>query len=162
MCIGDQFSYSVLWVVLWTSVTKYYANFWELLLPTLWPPSRFRNWQRLLSEAFARCVKNLKRRARVSWYVATLFACPSTTTSGACDHKLANNSNAAHMDPIIKKIFRSLKSVEQYFASAGPGAHVPIMSVTDMYYFDRSTYMVILLPTYLQLNSCIIYYWNLC
>ena len=103
MCIGDQFSYSVLWVVLWTSVTKYYANFWELLLPALWPPSRFRNWRRLLSEAFARCVKNLKRRARVSWYVATLFACPSTTTSGACDHKLANNANAAHMDPIIKK-----------------------------------------------------------
>ena len=162
MCIGDQFSYSVLRVVLWTSVTKYYANFWELLLPALWPPSMFRNWQRLLSEAFARCVKNLKRRARVSWYVATLFACPSTTTSGACDHKLANNANAAHMDPIIKNIFRSLKSVEQYFASAGPGAHVPIMSVTDMYYFDRSTYMVILLPIYLQLNSCIIYYWNLC
>ena len=158
MCIGDQFSYSVLWVVLWTSVTKYYANFWELLLPALWPPSRFRNWQILLSEAFARCVKNLKRRARVSWNVATLFACPSTTTFGACDHKLANNANAAHMDPIIKKILCSLKSVEQYFTSGALGSHVPIMSVTDMCYFDRSTYMVILLPIYLQLNSCIIYY----
>ena len=90
--------------------------------------------------------------------MATLFACPSTTTSGACDHKLANIANAAYMDAIIKKIFRSLKSVEQYFTSDGPGAHVPILSVTDMYYFDRSTYMVILLPTYLQLDSCIIYY----
>ena len=89
--------------------------------------------------------------------MATLFACPSTTTFGACNHKLANNSNAAHMDPIIKKIFRSLKSVEQYFISDGPGAHVPIMSVTHMYYLHRCADMVILLPLYLALNSCIIY-----
>ena len=83
-----------------------------------------------------------------SWSVATLFACPSTTTSGACDHKLANNSNAAHMDPIIKKILCSLKSVEQYFTSGRKpvGAHVPMMSATDIYFFDRCTYMVILLP----------------
>ena len=37
------------------------------------------------------------------------------------------------------------------------GAHVPIMIVTDMYYLDRFTDMVILLPLYLPLNFCIIY-----
>ena len=142
-------------------VINFHIQFYELYYGHQWPNIMLISgscWQRLLLEAFARCVKNLKRRATVSWNVATLFACPSTTTFGACDHKLANNANAAHMDPIIKNIFRSLKSVEQYFISDGPGAHVPIMSVTDMYYFDRSTYMVILLPTYLQLDSCIIYY----
>ncbi|CAL5024648.1 unnamed protein product [Urochloa decumbens] len=46
-------------------------------------------------------------------------------------------------DPITKKVFRSLKSAEQYFISGGEpvGAHVPIMSVTDMYSFDRCTDM---------------------
>ena len=50
-----------------------------------------------------------------------------------------------YTDPITKNVFRSLKSAEQYFISGKPvGAHVPIMSVTDMYYFDRCTDMVII------------------
>ncbi|RLM73764.1 hypothetical protein C2845_PM15G26340 [Panicum miliaceum] len=47
-------------------------------------------------------------------------------------------------DPITKKVFRPLlKSAEQYITSGElVGAHVPIMSVTDMYYFDRCTDML--------------------
>jgi len=41
------------------------------------------------------------------------------------------------------------------------GAHVPIMIVTDMYYLDRFTDMVILLPLYLQLILALYIFWSL-
>ncbi|KAF8769307.1 hypothetical protein HU200_006821 [Digitaria exilis] len=49
-----------------------------------------------------------------------------------------------YTDPITGKVFRLLKTVQQYFESGKPlGGRVPTMSVTDMYYFDRCTDMVI-------------------
>ncbi|XP_025823305.1 uncharacterized protein LOC112899166 isoform X2 [Panicum hallii] len=59
-----------------------------------------------------------------------------------------------YTDPITKKVFRSLKSAEQYFTSGEPvGAHVPIMSVTDMYYFDRCTDMLPCLASRLKMEG---------
>ncbi|KAG2575766.1 hypothetical protein PVAP13_7KG372000 [Panicum virgatum] len=59
-----------------------------------------------------------------------------------------------YTDPITKNVFRSLKSAEQYFISGKPmGAHVPIMSVTDMYYFDRCTDMLPCLARRLKMEG---------
>ncbi|RLM65389.1 hypothetical protein C2845_PM16G24350 [Panicum miliaceum] len=59
-----------------------------------------------------------------------------------------------YMDPITKKVFHSLKSAEQYFTSGEPvGAHVPIMSVTDMYYFDWCTDMLPCLARRLEMEG---------
>ncbi|OEL38004.1 hypothetical protein BAE44_0000977 [Dichanthelium oligosanthes] len=60
-----------------------------------------------------------------------------------------------YTDPITEKVFRSLKSAEQYFSSGGEplGAHVPIMSVTDMYSFDSCTDMLPCLARRLKMEG---------
>ncbi|KAG2569855.1 hypothetical protein PVAP13_7NG444700 [Panicum virgatum] len=59
-----------------------------------------------------------------------------------------------YTDPVTKKVFRSLKSAEQYVISGEPmDAHVPIMSVTDMYYFDRCTDMLPCLARRLKMEG---------
>ena len=80
----------------WPNVVLYFR---ELLLPGLWPPPRFWSWRTLLSQAVARCVKNLKRRARGSWSVATLFACPCTTTFGAYDQQIGEQCKCCPYGP---------------------------------------------------------------